>query len=94
MRQEMLLSVTLSANIIAIDDLQDAGMVYGEDFAQMAMVQDEFQFETKADLAETVGKTAVDAMRKAGEYYGMNTPISGEFKVGLNWAECHCDLTR
>ncbi len=89
MRQEIPLSVTLSANIIAIDDLQETGMVYGEGFAQMAMVHDEFLFETKPHLAETVGKTAVDAMRKAGEYYGMNTPISGEFKVGANWAECH-----
>lgn len=55
--QEMPLSGTLSANVIAIDMMKSEGLTYGSDFAQMAMVHDEFQFETMPGNAEILGQS-------------------------------------
>jgi len=31
----------------------------------------------------------VNAIRKAGDYFGFRCPLDGEYKVGNNWAETH-----
>lgn len=39
--------------------------------------------------ADIVGKQAVEAFESAGEYYDFRCPITGEYKVGDNWADTH-----
>ena len=41
-----------------------------------------------ASIEEAV-RLGVDAIRKAGEYFNMNCPLTGEYKVGLTWKETH-----
>lgn len=56
---------------------------------QVAWVHDEIQVECDADIAEEVGRIAVCAFEEAGRYFSFRVPITGEFKVGRNWAETH-----
>lgn len=58
---------------------------------QLAWVHDEIQIECPNDpaLAERVGQMAVQAIRDTGEHFGFRVPITGEYKVGRNWAETH-----
>jgi DNA polymerase I-like protein with 3'-5' exonuclease and polymerase domains len=55
----------------------------------VANVHDEFQFETTPNLADTVGKAAVQSIRDAGVYYNLRCPLDGEYKVGKNWRMTH-----
>ena len=55
----------------------------------VANIHDEWQMEVREDLAENVGRLAVDCIIKAGEYYNLRCPMDGEYKVGDNWSETH-----
>ena len=55
----------------------------------VANIHDEWQMEVREDLAENVGRMAVDCIIKAGEYYNLRCPMDGEYKVGGNWSETH-----
>lgn len=50
---------------------------------------DEIQTETLPEFAEEVGKTALIALRKAGEILKLNVEITGEYKIGKTWADTH-----
>jgi hypothetical protein len=50
---------------------------------------DELQYETYPKYADEVGDVLVIAMERAGEYYNLNVPITGEYKVGTSWASTH-----
>jgi DNA polymerase-1 len=69
-----------------VDDMK---LEFGRDFAFVGNIHDEIQTECKPELAETIGKAAVEAIRKAGEYFNFKCPLDGEFKIGNNWAETH-----
>ena len=56
---------------------------------QLAWVHDELQFECDPDIAEDFGKLAVDCIRIAGEKFKIRVPLTGEYKIGRNWAETH-----
>lgn len=58
-------------------------------FMQVAFVHDEFQIETPKECADEVGQAVVRAIRTAGEIFGTECPLDGEYKVGLNWAQTH-----
>ena len=55
----------------------------------VANIHDEWQIESKEEIAEHVGKIAVDSIIKAGEYFNLRCPMDGEYKVGDNWSETH-----
>ena len=55
----------------------------------VANVHDEWQLESEEWFADCVGFTGVQAIREAGVFFDMKCPLTGEFKVGLNWAETH-----
>lgn len=78
----------LATNILW-DDLETAGIFWGVHAQQVAHIHDEYQILVKEDLADVVGKIAVEAIVKAGEQLGMRCPLDGEYKVGRNWAETH-----
>lgn len=58
-------------------------------YGYCANVHDEIQIETKPEYAELVGQLAVDSMRKAGEFFKLRCPISGEYKIGQSWKHTH-----
>ena len=39
--------------------------------------------------ADYVGRTGVQAIKDAGEYYKMRCPLDGEYKIGGSWYETH-----
>ena len=55
----------------------------------VANVHDEWQMEVAQEDAERAGKMAVQAITEAGTALGLRCPLTGEYKVGLNWAETH-----
>lgn len=69
--------------------IQEAGYVWGEDVAKVNDVHDEAQWEVRPEIAEHVGKLAIQAIKKAGEHFSFRCPLDGEYKIGKNWAETH-----
>lgn len=55
----------------------------------VANVHDEFQAETTPEQAHDFGRRAADAIRRAGEHFGLRCPLAGAFDVGANWAATH-----
>lgn len=56
---------------------------------QVAWVHDECQFECDPDIAEEFGKECVECIAKAGDFFDIKIPLTGEYKIGTNWAETH-----
>lgn len=77
------------ALVILDKSLQDKGYVPGRDYEFLANVHDEWQIEALPEIAEDVGKTAVEAIRKAGEHFKFRCQLDGEYRVGKSWAETH-----
>lgn len=59
------------------------------DYEFMANVHDEWQLAVKPEIAEEVGKACVKAITEAGLYYDFKCPLTGEYKIGKNWKDCH-----
>lgn len=55
----------------------------------VANVHDEWQIECSKDVADIVGKAAVQSIREAGIAYNLKCPLDGEYKIGLNWRMTH-----
>lgn len=71
------------------EDLISMGFVHGQDYAYCANIHDEWQIEARPEVAEIVGKTAAEAIYKAGVKLGFRCPLKGNYKVGRNWKETH-----
>ena len=56
---------------------------------QVAWIHDEIQVECDEEIADEVGRCAVQAFVEAGEEFDFRIPITGEYKVGRDWAETH-----
>lgn len=67
--------------------LKEAGL--SDSCRQVAWVHDEIQLETKQEIADEVGKLAVESIRRAGDFFGVRCELTGEYRVGDNWAETH-----
>lgn len=50
---------------------------------------DEYNFETDIRFADYIGELTCTAIKKAGEFFKLNVPLDGEYKIGKNWAEIH-----
>lgn len=81
--------IAKQATVFAYDNLSTRGYVFGRDWALVAHIHDELQTETKEAIADEVGKIIVKSMEQAGEHFKFRVPISGESKVGRNWADTH-----
>ena len=77
------------ATVILHRKLQEDGLVFGREYAQLAHAHDEMQLQSRPDLAERIGKTAVLSIREAGEFFNFRLPLDGEYKIGPNWAATH-----
>lgn len=74
-----------------IVELEDALIEenYADHVKLVATVHDEVQLEVDEWFAERVGKLAVECIDRAGTYFNVRVPLTGEYKIGNNWAECH-----
>ena len=55
----------------------------------IANIHDEFQIEAKPEIADEVGKIAIESIKEAGEHFNLRVPLGAEYRVGNNWAETH-----
>lgn len=61
----------------------------GLDYEFLGNIHDEFQMESRPEIAEEVGKTIVWSIAEAGRRLKVRVPLAGEYKVGASWAETH-----
>jgi len=77
------------ATVILYQNLTAKGYKWGEDYAQVAHVHDEVQLIARKEIADDVGKEAVKSFQLAGEHFKFRCEVTGEYKVGSNWANTH-----
>lgn len=77
------------ALVILDQDLKANGLIPGADYEFMGNIHDEWQLEAVPEVADLVGKSAAEAIRKAGEYYQFKCPLAGNYDVGASWKDCH-----
>lgn len=56
---------------------------------QVAWIHDECQFSCDPEIADQFGLLAIDAIGKAGNAFNIKVPLTGEYKIGKNWADTH-----
>lgn len=81
--------VMKKALCILNDDIEAKGWKINDDIAFVLNVHDEYQAEVKPELVEEYKVMAVEAIRKAGEYFHFRCPLDGEAKVGDSWYDTH-----
>jgi DNA polymerase I-like protein with 3'-5' exonuclease and polymerase domains len=77
------------ATCILYDDLTSGGLEFEKDWGFVAHVHDEFQSLVRPDHVEMYKELAIDSFRKAGEYFDLKCPLTGEAREGKNWQETH-----
>jgi len=55
----------------------------------VANIHDEWQIEVDKEVSSVVGSLGVDCIRQTADYYNLNCPLDGEYKIGSNWSETH-----
>ena len=55
----------------------------------VANVHDEIQFEVDEDIAEDWAEVAVECIARAGNYFNIRVPLTGEANIGDNWCQTH-----
>ena len=58
-------------------------------YKQLGVIHDEIQLECDSSAADAIGQLVVNAMESTTQYYKLNCPITGEYKVGKTWNETH-----
>lgn len=61
----------------------------GRDYKLVGVIHDETQSSTKEVNAETIGSSAVEAFRLAGEELQVRCPLSGNYSIGKDWSLTH-----
>jgi DNA polymerase I len=74
---------------LADDTLQGACLEPGEDYEWVANVHDELQAEARPQHAEFLGRTVVDSIKAAGEFFNFRCPLDGQYAIGDSWASTH-----
>lgn len=59
------------------------------DVQQVGHIHDEVQLQVRTEIADELGRMAVQSIREAGQALGFRCPLDGEYRVGNNWAETH-----
>ena len=77
------------ATCILYKDLYEAGLRWACHFAFVAHIHDEIQALVKPQFETLYKSLAIDSFRKAGEFYNLKCPLTGEAKEGKNWMETH-----
>jgi DNA polymerase I-like protein with 3'-5' exonuclease and polymerase domains len=77
------------ATCILYDDLHKAGLRWGCHYGFVAHVHDEIQALVKPQHVSVYKDLAIKCFEKAGEYFQLLCPLTGEAKEGKNWMETH-----
>jgi len=77
------------STILLLEKLQKLDFVFGTDYALVAHIHDEMQLECREDIAEEIGKIAVKSIEDSGQLFNFKCPLTGEFRMGKNWADTH-----
>ncbi len=77
------------ATTILYNDLNQAGLRWGIDYAFVAHVHDEIQALVKPKYVQVFKDMSIDSFRKSGEYFKLLCPFTGEAREGKNWMETH-----
>lgn len=77
------------ATTILYNDLNQAGLRWGVDYAFVAHVHDEIQALVKPEYTQVFKDMSIDSFRKSGEYFKLLCPFTGEAREGKNWMETH-----
>ena len=77
------------ATCILFDDLHKAGLRWGCHYGFVAHVHDEIQALVKPQHVSVYKDLAIKCFEKAGEYFHLLCPLTGEAKEGKNWMETH-----
>jgi DNA polymerase I-like protein with 3'-5' exonuclease and polymerase domains len=73
----------------ALNQLLQSTGAWGEDYAFVAHVHDEIQALVRPNLVGHYKKLAIASFEKAGDYFKLKCPLTGEAKAGANWMETH-----
>ena len=65
------------------------GLATHLEYLQLGVIHDEIQIECNPRDAEEIGQLAVKAMELTTDYYKLNCPITGEYKIGRSWNDTH-----
>lgn len=69
--------------------LNKLGLVYGEDWMQLAMIHDEIQLACLPEYTDLVMAQALDAFPAAQKFFKFACKIEGDAKIGYTWADTH-----
>lgn len=73
------------AAIVARNEIRRKGL----DAFFVGNIHDEGQLDGATSDAEATGQTCVAAIAQAGLDLGFKVPLTGNYAIGANWAECH-----
>jgi DNA polymerase I-like protein with 3'-5' exonuclease and polymerase domains len=79
-------AIFMKQALVLLDETLKA---HGLDYEFVANVHDEWQIEAREDHAEEVGRLAVSAIQRAGEWFEFGCPLTGNFVIGQTWADTH-----
>lgn len=83
------IAMKVALNIFHFEIAPANGWVHGVDFAYLANVHDEVQFECRPEIAEALGAAMADCIREAGVRLKIRCALAGAFDIGANWHETH-----
>jgi DNA polymerase I-like protein with 3'-5' exonuclease and polymerase domains len=69
--------------------LDKLGLIYGEDWMQLAMIHDEIQLACLPEHKDLVMTQALDAFPAAQKFFKFTCKIEGDAKIGYTWADTH-----
>ena len=69
--------------------LASAGLTYGHEWVQCAMIHDEVQLAVQPEHLDVVQAAALEAFPKAQQFFNFQCEISGDSRVGCTWSETH-----
>ena len=69
--------------------LDKLGLVYGEDWMQLAMIHDEIQLTCLPEHKDLIMAQALDAFPAAQKFFKFACKIEGDAKIGYTWADTH-----
>ena len=78
--------------VVMEQNLEAVGLKHGwdGDYALMAWIHDEVQISCKdQETAKLVASIAVESIKQVTDIFNFKCPLTGEAKIGSNWAECH-----
>jgi DNA polymerase-1 len=83
-------AIVMKKALVILDAALTArGLIRFRDYSFVANIHDEFQIQVKEELANEVGRLAVQSIRDAGSHFKFRCPLDGEYKVGNNWKDTH-----